>query len=311
MTAPPTFASIQEHASRLGDVDFWWPYVAAILERHDLTDTGREPVAGFNATNPTFLYGDVVVKLFGYSRTWRASYAAERAAQALVATDPEIAAPSLLGDGRLYDDVDAPWPYLITTRMPGVAWWRAGLSTQQQLSVAAELGRQVRRVHALPPLSPATDANWPALNVAAAAEQSSLPPHLIAQIDDYLAQLQSFDRVFVHGDLVSTHAFVEHGRLTGIIDWGDAMVTDRHYELIQLHRDVFRCDKALLQVFLEASIWPVDKDFPRQAMGLALYRQAQGLAQHHTMDVFEPIAALFPLQEIGTLDDLATELFAV
>ena len=311
MAAPPTFASIQEHVSRLGDVDFWWPYVAEILERHDLTDAGREPVAGFNATYPTFLSGDVVVKLFGYSRSWRASHAAERAAQALVATDPEIAAPSLLGEGRLYDDVDAPWPYLITTRMSGVAWWRAGLSTDQQLSVAAELGRQVRRVHALPPVCLATDANWPALNVATAAEQSSLPPHLIAQIDDYLARLGSFDRVFVHGDLVATHAFVENGRLTGIIDWGDAMVTDRHYELIQLYRDMFHCDKALLQVFLEASVWPVGKDFPRQALGLALYRQAQGLAQHHTMDVFEPIAALLPLQEIGTLDDLATELFAL
>ena len=96
MTSPPTFASIQEHVSRLGDVGFWWPYVAEILERHDLADAGREPAAGFNATYPTFLYGDVVVKLFGYSRSWRASHAAERAAQALIATDPEIAAPSLL-----------------------------------------------------------------------------------------------------------------------------------------------------------------------------------------------------------------------
>ncbi len=105
--------------------------------------------------------------------------------------------------------------------------------------------------------------------------------------------------------------FVESGRLTGIIDWGDVMVTDRHYELIQLYRDVFGCDKALLRVFLEASDWPVGTDFPRQALGLALHRQAVGLAQHHTMDVFEPIAALLPLQDIGTLDELATELFAV
>ncbi len=116
MTAPPRFASIQEYVSRLGDVGFWWPYVAEILERHDLAATG-EPVAGCNATYPTFLYGDVVVKLFGYSRSWRASHAAERTAQRLVATDPEIAAPRLLGEGRLYDDVGAPWPYLITTRM--------------------------------------------------------------------------------------------------------------------------------------------------------------------------------------------------
>jgi hygromycin-B 7''-O-kinase len=44
---------------------------------------------------------------------------------------------------------------------------------------------------------------------------------------------------------------------------------------------------------------------------LALYRQAVGLVQHHTMDVLEPISVLFPLQDFGTLDELATELFAV
>ena len=45
---------------RLGDVGFWRPYIAEILERHGLGDPGREPVAGFNPTYPTFLFGDVV-----------------------------------------------------------------------------------------------------------------------------------------------------------------------------------------------------------------------------------------------------------
>lgn len=311
MTAPPTFASLQEHISRIGDVDFWWPYVAEILQRHDLVDAAQEPVAGFNATYPTFLYGDVVVKLFGYSRWSREIHAGERAAHALVATDPEITAPRLLGEGRLYDDVDAPWLYLITTRMPGVASWRAELSAEQRRSLAAQLGRQVRRVHALRPSGVATDEEWPALNVAAAAERSSLPPHLIAQIGEYIARLERFDRVFVHGDLVAMHVFVEGGGLTGIIDWGDAMVTDRHYELIQLYRDMFGCDKSLFRTFLEASDWPIGKDFPCQTLGLALYRQAMMLTQHPSGDVFEPIAAQLPLQDIGTLDELASELFAV
>jgi hygromycin-B 7''-O-kinase len=311
VTEPPTFASVQDHIARVRDVAFWWPYVAEILERHDLVNAGSQAVAGFNATYPTFIYGDVVVKLFGYSRSWRKTHAAERAAHALVATDREIAAPTLVADGQLYEGVEAPWPYLVTTRMPGVAWQDADLSTEQRVSIAAELGRQIRRVHALRPLGVATDDDWPALNVAGAAQQSSLPPHLILQIDQYLARLGPFDRVFVHGDLVASHAFFENGRLTGIIDWGDAMVTDRHYELIQLYRDMFDCDMVLLRVFLDASEWPVDKNFPRKALGLALYRQAVGLAQHHTMDVFEPVAALLPLHDIGTLDELAFQLFAV
>lgn len=88
-------------------------------------------------------------------------------------------------------------------------------------------------------------------------------------------------------------------------------MTDRHFEMIQVYRDLFRCDKAPFRVFLDACDWPGGKDFPRQTMGLALYRQAVGLTRHHTIYVFIPIAARFPLHEIGTLDDLATELFSV
>lgn len=70
--------------------------------------------------------------------------------------------------------------------MSGVARQYAELSTEQRLSVAAELGRQARRVHALRPSGAVTHADWPALNAAAAAEHTSLPPHPIAQIDDSL-----------------------------------------------------------------------------------------------------------------------------
>ena len=185
------------------------------------------------------------------------------------------------------------------------------MSADERLSLAAALGRQVKRMHAIVPTGVATHEGWPVANVAEAAGQSSLPPHLVAQVDAYLARLAPFDRVFVHGDLCANHVFVENGRLSGIIDWGDAMVTDRHYELIQLYRDMFGCDKALFRTFLEASDWPVGKGFARQALGLALYRQAIGLAQHHTMDVLEPIATLLPLQDIATLDELATALFAL
>ncbi len=309
--APPAFTSVREHVSRLGDADFWRPYVIEILKRHDLAEAGLEPVPGSNPTHPTFLSGDVVVKLFGCSGRWRQSHAAESAAQALLTTAPEIAAPRLLAEGQLYNDVDAPWPYLVTSRMPGVAARHAELSAEQRLSLAIALGRQVRQVHALRPSGVATHDDWLPVDMAAAVERSSLPSHLIAQIDGYLAGLDPFDPVFVHGDLTASHVFVDDGRLTGIIDWGDAMVTDRHYEIIQVYRDVFACDKTLFRAFLEASDWPVGRHFPRQALGLALHRQAIGCAQHHSMDAFEPIAALLPLEDIATLDELAAELFAV
>ena len=306
MTAPPTFASIHEYGSRLDDVTFWWPLVAEVLERHGVDEAGLEPVAGFAGTYPTFLFGDVVVKLFGYFPAWRESHEVERAAGALVATDPEILAPSLLGEGNLFDDVEAPWPYLVTSRLPGIAWRDADLSGEQRCSVAGELGRQMQRVHGLRPPADAPLVDLATLNAGAISERhrawGSLPLHLIGQIDGFLTGLGSFDRVFVHADLTADHAFVDRGRLTAIIDWGDAMVTDRHHELGALHLGMFNCDKAVLRSFLEAYDWPVSRDFPRQALRLALL---------HSFDVFDPVGTLLPLHDIATLDELATELFAV
>ena len=195
--------------------------------------------------------------------------------------------------------------------MPGIASWRAELSADERLALAADLGRQIRRLHALPTAGPVTQADWATANLSAAMAQSSLPPHLAAQAETYLARLAPFDRVFTHGDMTANHVFVAQGRFAGIIDWGDAMVTDRHYELIQLYRDLFSCDKTLFRTFLDASDWPIGRDFAQKALGLALYRQTIGAAQHHSMDIFEPIAARFPLQDIATLEELATELFEI
>src|SRR5215216_4401748 len=125
MLAPPTFASLQEYVALRGDVELWRPYVRAILERHGLVRAGQEMEAGYNVSYPTFLYGDVVVKLFGYSDRWRARFEDERTAYTLLATDPEIVAPRLLALGQLFDAEAAAWPYLVTTRMPGIASWRA------------------------------------------------------------------------------------------------------------------------------------------------------------------------------------------
>jgi len=252
-----------------------------------------------------------VVKLYGHVAAWRKCYEAERAALRLVATDPNIPAPSVLATGQLFPDALTAWPYLLMTRTSGAPSWQVDLSREQQFALAADLGACVRRLHALDASDVVSVANWPVADLAAAAKRSSLPPHLLAQIGDYVAGLGPFDRVFTHSDLTANHIFVDGHRLLGIIDWGDAMATDRHYELIQVYRDTFNCDKSLFRTFLQASQWPIDKDFSRKALSFAFYRQAIGLTQHRTMDVFEPIAAKLPLNHIATLDELASALFDV
>ena len=310
MPAPPEFADLADHVARNRDAAFWRPYLDAIRARHDLPDAA--PVAGFNVTYPTFICGDVVIKLFGYSKAWRPAAVHEVAAYRTLAADPAIAVPRLVATGDLYDDPAAPWPYLVTTRVAGQPVRAQNLTKDQWQSLAATVGDQVRRLHALSPAAGvATIADWPAIDVTAANRAGSLPPHLIDQIDAYLAtHAAPADVVFTHADIALNHTYVDAaGTLTAIIDWGDAMAADRHYELIQPYRDLFGGDKTLFRLFLDAAHWLPSESFADRALAHALIRQAIGLAQHHTMDVFEPIAQRHDLTKIPNLQALAARLF--
>ena len=307
---PPAFASTAEFRARLGDLAFWQPHIAAVLERHGWADSRQSMAAGVGGTYPTFLHGDLVIKLFGGQGSWRAGFAGERAALAALAGLPGVAAPRLLAEGWLHDGADASWPYLVMTRVSGLAWGQADLPHAQRLRVAAELGEQARLLRPMRPEGAPALERRPAPAVAEAAGRSSLPVRLVAQIGRFLAALEPFETAFVHGDLMHRHVFVANGRLAGIIDWGDAVLADRHYELAKLHLDLFDGDKALLCAFLEASQWEAGADFARKALSLALHRQAEGLAQHPRMDVFHKLPLLLPPSGAASLDELANALFA-
>ena len=307
----PAPASKQAFRARLDDTALWAPSIAAVLERHGWSGSRNRTTAGVGATYPTFLHGDVVIKLFGGHVSWRASFRAERAALAAVAGVPGVAAPRLLAEGWLQEGADPFWPYLVMTRMRGVPWGQANLRPASRLRVAAELGEQARllwssRPDDVPALEP-----MPVPALVEAAGRSSLPARLIAGIGGFLAGLGPCGTTFVHGDLMHRHVFVGGGHLAGIIDWGDAALADPHYELAKLHLDLFDGDKALLRAFLEASGWQVGSDFAQKALALALHRQAQGLMQHPTMDVFHKLPRLLSPKGALTLHELASRLFAV
>lgn len=295
----------------LKDPEYWWPYIAEILHRHGLS-SASDIEAGYNSTYPTFLCSEVVIKFFGGANRWHDRYEAERAALTVASTDPSIGASTLLASGYLYPDTTESWPYLVTALVPGQAMWRLDLTQEQRLSIATQLGQRVHRIHQLPPNGLSWHEDWSGVDITEAAEHSSLPPHLVAQAAGYVERLGPFDRTVVNGDIVANHVYVQDGEITGIIDWGDTTVTDRHIEIIQIFRDTFDCDKAELTAFLEASQWPVDHKFPHKALGFGILRQTIGLEQHNGgIDVFMPIAEKYPLDDIATLDELAKVLFGV
>jgi len=274
------------------------PAVAAeALARHGFPAV--EPVAGFNPTHPTFVCGDVVVKVFAGTPRWRFAFEAERAALALV--NGAVPAPRLLADGWIEDR-----PYVVMSRVEGTYAEDLG----DRSALAAEVGEIVRRLHALPADGVVTVAEWDPVGITDAARRSSLPPHLAAQAEAFVASVPVEEPVVCHADLCAMHVFVAGGHLSAVIDWGDTVAADPHYELIQVYRDLLACDGDAFRVFLDAAAWPAYDDLPRRALAGGIRRQALGLVQHRTIDVFMPIAERFPLGEIATLDDLAETLFA-
>lgn len=299
---PPSLSSMQEYGDSLADVVRWGPYVWAALARHGFPEAPLH--AGYAGTYPTFLAGPVVVKLFGCFPSWRSDHAAELAAQRLLRNHPELPAPSLLAHGSLYEGEPDPWPYLVIGRVDGAAARDVRLSSRQRRILAAHLGQVVRRVHALPP--PADRAlarDWRRDHGPECAGRhhawGSLPSHLVAQIDTYVVP-PSPDRCLVHADLTADHIFVERDRLVGIIDWGDAVVTDPYYELGALHLGAFRGDPALLRAFLDGYGWTVGEDFTRRAMSAAL---------RHRFDLFADLPDRLRPDRFDTLDALASALW--
>ncbi|MDF1653781.1 MAG: aminoglycoside phosphotransferase family protein [Coxiellaceae bacterium] len=303
----PTIKSDREYKRYCADTSFWQPIITSVLQCHDIAHNNTPLTAGFNSTYPVFLMTDLVIKFFGYRDNWQEVFNNEMAAHQCLATNPKIAAPKILASGYLSDNT---WGYSISNRIAGDSWLNTNPTREQQISIIKELGQQLNLIHALPTNSALkNDKDWHSLDLKAAARQSVLPNHLIEQIDDFIATLDPFDKVLVNSDIVYMHIFVNKAHLSGIIDWGDTTITDRHYEIGKLCLE-FPCDKELLHTLLNASNWPITESFARQSLGLALYRQAVGLTQHHTFDVFYKIPDVVSLDEIKNLDQLAEILFA-
>ncbi|MDF1796025.1 MAG: aminoglycoside phosphotransferase family protein [Coxiellaceae bacterium] len=295
----------------LTDINYWLPTIKDVLQHHNIHYNLCDISAGFNSTYPVFLTADIVIKFFGHRQNWQDVFANEMAAHQCLATNTDILAPRIIANGKLFEDSETPWAYSICNRIAGDSWLNSNPSREQQINIINKLGQQLKLIHALPTNKALkNDSDWHSLDLKAAARQSVLPNHLIEQIDDFITTLDPFDKVFVNSDIVFMHLFINNGHLSGIIDWGDATVTDRHYEIGKLCLE-FPGDKQLLKTLLDAAEWPLTKNFAKQSLGLALYRQAVGLTQHHTFDVFYKIPSVISLDDISSLDMLADMLFDI
>jgi hygromycin-B 7''-O-kinase len=267
-----------------------------------------------------------VIKLYTHFFNGAASYAVEAALYAAFAQAPTLPVPKLIARGSLFPQDEAwSWPYIVTTAIPGTSLGEVveRVSAEDRVQVAIFLSPLLRQLHSLPLAGlPGSEDPWRFFLHFLEAQHSAcvhnhetwqtMPNHLIAQIEAYLLPLAVLvEEVrqphLLHCDLNADHVLEQfeedHWQPAGIIDFGDARIGDRLYELPALHIGLFACDKHLLQHFLRS--YGFDAELRRQFV-----QRAMSFTLLHQFDVLAPVFETFPhARAVASLDELATLLW--
>jgi aminoglycoside phosphotransferase (APT) family kinase protein len=133
-----------------------------------------------------------------------------------------------------------PWPFFGGPVVPGRELAEADLDDEARAALAPSLGRFLRALHAAElevelPVDPLGRADMP-FRVARARERLAELGRAPDGTDDVLeaaVALPPPERLaLVHGDLHLRHVFVQAGRLSGVIDWGDVCRADPAIDLV-------------------------------------------------------------------------------
>jgi hygromycin-B 7''-O-kinase len=212
-----------------------------IGERHGLASAALQRASA--GTHVVWLGEREVVKLF--APWWPDDFAAERRMLEHVGGRLPIATPRIVAVGELEG-----WPYLVITRLEGRPLdelWPA-LAPAERRRLLASTGELVAALHALPLLpgddDPAT--SWAGF-VATRREKlahkhaaDGLGPAWIEDIERTVAGLPVLDRgvelACLHTDMQGGNLLArsvgDRVELSGLFDFGDAMVGAREHELI-------------------------------------------------------------------------------
>jgi hygromycin-B 7''-O-kinase len=208
----------------------WLPAVTAICTRHglDTSHLERQPAG----THVVFRTGSRIVKL--YAPFWLEDFAAEHNALQFLRGLPT---PELVAQG----DTEG-WPYLVMTVVPGTPaeeiW--PDLGNTDRIDIARQLGGLMRRLHRQEPVKElATD--WEAFlgeRISGAEDFHAAGEPWRGWIREKLTGFcePPFSPVLLHADITADHVLLsrtaEGWRITGLIDFGDAMMGHPFYEFI-------------------------------------------------------------------------------
>ena len=307
--------SMDAYGERFVDAAFWRPYIERICHRHGMD--ARTIASGQPGTFPTFIVNRThVVKLFGEPfdgpHCWRTEIAVGSVLSGLASTIPVA---RVIGSGVLSQE--PAWQYIVFDVLEGAPYdsVRERLTVRQRGDVARQLGRMLRVLHDLDgrhdPVLRWSWHDWTAFvarQLPGLTERhrrwGRLPAHLIGQVDAYVAAYRADPAMrpaLIHADLHQDHlfgAFDGDGswQATGVIDWGDARIGDRFYELPALHLGLFHGDTAMLAAFLASYGWEGHRSdaFVQRAMAMTLL---------HEFDVLDGVPMPDDVESIADLAD--------
>jgi len=236
----PRPTDLESYARVRGDPAVWLPALAVICERHGID--GADLYAERTGTNIVFRAGDGPwIKLF--PPLWPEDFVRERVGLEAVTGTEGLAVPQLLHEGELEG-----WHYVVISNVPGRALGEIwiDLEDRQRIELAEQLGALIARLHAIDVAGCAPiSADWSAFvtrrvaavvprNERAGANSAWLTELGVFATESAPLVSGPIEPVFLHADLTDEHVFVTEcgGRwqISGLIDFGDAMIGDPLYE---------------------------------------------------------------------------------
>lgn len=258
MAALPAIPDPAAFSGSLRHTDSWRPAIDAIAGRHGLS--GRfEPSR--DGSTVVFLSARWCIKLFPPLAGFLASEQREATSLEAIGGRLPIATPVIEERDQLEG-----WPYLVTTRIPGVAIDRvwADLDSATRQALAVELGAALRAMHDLDGahLAAITEP-WSTFRPAqrgrclSRERDKGLSAPRLAQLEAYLDRLDRIPEpqakpAILHTEVGPSHVLVEGDRIGGLIDFGDAMVGDPEYDLAPVGMFVTRGDRHALGALCRA-----------------------------------------------------------
>jgi Ser/Thr protein kinase RdoA (MazF antagonist) len=271
--------------------------------------------------------GQQYLKIFGPTAVQQ--FYIERSALRTLETQNRIPVPRIVVEGERGGER----PYLIITAIPGDTaehiW--DNLSRTEQLTIARELGTLTSDIHHLPQndlasveqefggrnkhikrLQPRRIAEIEAAKTLSSAQRSKLLHFLQVEAPQYI----NGSSRLTHFDLAHNHIYLSRAtgvlKVSGIIDWGEAMLGPPEWDVAYLWFWTFSRDREAMRQCLQTlyADRPIPDQFARRCLASVLYTSSMSLLWPYFSEqeslypsiVAEMIEFFFPPDMFGSSD---------